>query len=56
MGDWVAHPTSTTARKILVIYQLSGDGNPESPCIRKQTDEKISSGESTQTPLLCLSH
>jgi hypothetical protein len=35
MGDWVTHPSSTTARKILVIYQLSGEGSLEPPGIRK---------------------
>jgi hypothetical protein len=35
MGNWVAHPSSTTATKILVIYflvillQLPGESSPE---------------------------
>jgi hypothetical protein len=39
MGDWVAHPSSTAARKVLVINFLlaavSGEGRPEPPGIKK---------------------
>jgi hypothetical protein len=39
MGDWVAHPSSTASRKILVINSLlvavSGEGSPKPPGIRK---------------------
>jgi hypothetical protein len=35
MDDWVTHPSSTAARKILVIYQLSEEGSPEPLGIRK---------------------
>jgi hypothetical protein len=39
MGDWVAHPSSTVARKILLIYSflkaVSGEGSPEPPGVRK---------------------
>jgi hypothetical protein len=35
MGDWVAHPSSTVARKILMIYQLWEGGSPEPPGVRK---------------------
>jgi hypothetical protein len=39
MGDWVAHPSNTAARKILVIYSLltavSGEGSTKPPDIRK---------------------
>jgi hypothetical protein len=38
MGDWVAHPSNTVARRILVTYPLladvSGEGSPEPPGIR----------------------
>jgi hypothetical protein len=37
-GDWVAHPSNTAARRILVTYPLlaavSGKGSPEPPGIR----------------------
>jgi hypothetical protein len=37
-GDWVAHPSNTAARRILVTYPLlvavSGEGSPEPPGIR----------------------
>jgi hypothetical protein len=33
MGDWVAHPSNTAARRILVTYlflaAMSGEGSPE---------------------------
>jgi hypothetical protein len=39
MGDWVAHPSNTAARRILVTYSLlaavSEEGSPEPPSIRK---------------------
>jgi hypothetical protein len=38
MGDWIAHPSNTAARRILVTYSfhaaVSGEGNPEPPGIR----------------------
>jgi hypothetical protein len=38
MGDWVAHPSNTAARRILVTYSfraaLPGEGSPEPPGIR----------------------
>jgi hypothetical protein len=40
MGDWVTHPSSTAARKILVIHQLSGEGSPKSPSIGKNKRQK----------------
>jgi hypothetical protein len=49
MGDWVAHPSSIAARKILVIYQRSGEGSPESPCIRKnKPTERLVLGREAQ--------
>jgi hypothetical protein len=37
-GDWVAHPSNTAARRILVIYSflvaVSGVGSPKPPGIR----------------------
>jgi hypothetical protein len=37
-GDWVAHPSNTAARRILVTHPLlaavSGEGSPEPPGIR----------------------
>jgi hypothetical protein len=38
MGDWVAHPSNTAARRILVIYSflaaVSGEGSPQPLGIR----------------------
>jgi hypothetical protein len=38
LEGWVAHPSNTTARRILVTYPLlvamSGEGSPEPPGIR----------------------
>jgi hypothetical protein len=37
-GDWVAHPSNTAVRRILVTYSflvaMSGVGSPEPPGIR----------------------
>jgi hypothetical protein len=37
-GDWVAHPSNTAARRILLTYPLlaavSGEGSPKPPSIR----------------------
>jgi hypothetical protein len=38
MGDWVAHPSNTTAKRIFVTYSfraaVSGEGSPEPPGVR----------------------